>query len=258
MSRYSRKLEDNFLNYKLMNDFYKLVTSTCLYFSVLHSVEAVVNIESLMQGAEFDMGWGAVGGFQVSGASGNADNSSTNVSSLLSHREGNVTNLFSLNLKRGESQGVKNADRMTAHVRHMRDTGQSAGYEVYTQLQQNDFTNLEERLLAGGGRYVHFGDDVKSNFKIGFGGFYESERYKNASSESGVRSNLYATYRYVFTNRSSFSSTVYLQNKLDGLSDRRALGDLVISFPVNESISIDFSLDLEYDSKPLVGIESTD
>ena len=241
-----------------MNLFRKIVISTCLYVSFLQTVAAVVNIESLMQGADVDKGWGFVGAFQVSGTSGNADNSSTNVSSLLSYREGNVTNLFSLNLKRGESQGVKNADRMTAHLRHMRDAGQSSGYEVYTQLQQNDFTNLEERLLSGGGRYVHFGDYVKSNFKIGFGGFYESERYKNASSESGVRSNLYATYRYIFANRSSFSSTVYLQNKLDRLSDRRALGDFVISFPVNESISIDFSLDLEHDSKPLVGIQSTD
>ena len=241
-----------------MNLFRKIVISTCLYVSLLQTVAAVVNIESLMQGADVDKGWGFVGAFQVSGASGNANNSSTDVSSILTHREGSITNLISLSLKRGESQGVKNADRMTAHLRHMRDSGQSSGYEAYTQLQQNDFTNLEERLLVGGGRYLYLRDHAKSNFKIGFGAFYESERYKNASSENGVRSNLYATYRYIFANRSSFSSTIYLQNKIDGLGDRRALGDLVISFPVNESISIDFSLDLEYDSEPLVGIESTD
>ena len=241
-----------------MNVFRKMVTSACLYVSLSQTAAAVVNIESLMQGADFDKGWSFVGAFQVSGASGNADNSSTDVSSILSYREGKITNLISLSLKRGESQGVKNADRMTAHLRHMRDTGQSVGYEAYTQLQQNDFTNLEERLLAGGGRYVYLGSRVKSNFKIGFGAFYEGEQYKNASPESGIRSNLYATYRYIFANRASFSSTIYLQNKLDGVGDRRALGDLVISFPVNESISMDFSLDLEYDSQPLVGIESTD
>ena len=118
----------------LINLFRKIVISTCLYVSLLQTVAAVVNIESLMQGVDVDKGWGFVGGLQVSGASGNTDNSSTDVSSILSHREGSITNLFSLSLKRGESQGVKNADRMTAHLRHMRDSGQSSGYEAYTQL----------------------------------------------------------------------------------------------------------------------------
>jgi hypothetical protein len=258
MSCQARKLENNFFNSELMNGFYKLAIAICFYVSLVKTVSAVVNIESLMKDTDFDEGWSFVGAIQLSGASGNTKNSRTDLSSLLNHRDGSVKNLFSLNLKRGESQGVKNADRMTVHLRHMRDLGESAGYEAYTQLQQNDFTNLEERLLVGGGRYLNLANYAKSNFKIGFGALYETERYKNTTSESSVRSNLYSTYRHIFSNRSSFSATIYVQNKVDDLSDQRALGDLVMSFPLNESISMNFSLDLEYDSKPLVGVKSTD
>ena len=236
------------------------IASTVLCSAVVFSqiAYAIVDVESLRDRAGNETGYSSSGNLQASGASGNSDRADVSFSALLQYLGNGFSNLFVIGSEYGETSGNRSADEQLIHLRHTRVLTKRSDWEVFSQLQQNEFTRLEERTLLGSGIRLGFGDNLDSRLYLGLGAFYESTRNENESAKEIGRSNIYVSHRKKTSKDISFTTTAYLQNKLDDPDDQRAIGSFSMSIPATENLDFTISVNVEHDSRSPIGVEKTD
>ena len=236
------------------------IASSVLCSAVVFSqiAYAIVDGESLRNRAGNETGYSSSGNLQASGASGNSDRTDVSFSALLQYLGNGFSNLFVIGSEYGETSGNRSADEQLIHLRHTRVLTKRSDWEVFSQLQQNEFTRLEERTLLGSGIRLGFGDHLDSRLYLGLGAFYESTRNENESAREMGRSNIYVSHRKKTSKDISFITTAYLQNKLDDPDDQRAIGSFSMSIPATENLDFTISVNVEHDSRSPIGVEKTD
>ena len=236
------------------------IASTVFCSAVVFSqiAYAIVDVESLRDRAGNETGYSSSGNLQASGASGNSDRADVSFSALLQYLGNGFSNLFVIGSEYGETSGNRSADEQLIHLRHTRVLTKRSDWEIFSQLQQNEFTRLEERTLLGSGIRLGFGDHLDSRLYLGLGAFYESTRNENESAREMGRSNIYVSHRKKTSKDISFITTAYLQNKLDDPDDQRAIGSFSMSIPATENLDFTISVNLEHDSRSPIGVEKTD
>jgi len=236
------------------------IASTVFCSAVVFSqiAYAIVDVESLRNRAGNETGYSSSGNLQASGASGNSDRADVSFSALLQYLGNGFSNLFVIGSEYGETSGNRSADEQLIHLRHTRVLTKRSDWEVFSQLQQNEFTRLEERTLLGSGIRLGFGDNLDSRLYLGLGAFYESTRNENESAREMGRSNIYVSHRKKTSKDISFITTAYLQNKLDDPDDQRAIGSFSMSIPATENLDFTISVNVEHDSRSPIGVEKTD
>lgn len=236
------------------------IASSVLCSAVVFSqiAYAIVDVESLRNRAGNETGYSSSGNLQASGASGNSDRTDVSFSALLQYLGNGFSNLFVIGSEYGETSGNRSADEQLIHLRHTRVLTKRSDWEVFSQLQQNEFTRLEERTLLGSGIRLGFGDNLDSRLYLGLGAFYESTRNENESAREMGRSNIYVSHRKKTSKDISFTTTAYLQNKLDDPDDQRAIGSFSMSIPATENLDFTISVNVEHDSRSPIGVEKTD
>ena len=236
------------------------IASTVLCSAVVFSqiAYAIVDVESLRDRAGNETGYSSSGNLQASGASGNSDRADVSFSALLQYLGNGFSNLFVIGSEYGETSGNRSADEQLIHLRHTRVLTKRSDWEVFSQLQQNEFTRLEERTLLGSGIRLGFGDNSDPRLYLGLGAFYESTRNENESAREMGRSNIYVSHRKKTSKDISFTTTAYLQNKLDDPDDQRAIGSFSMSIPATENLDFTISVNVEHDSRSPIGVEKTD
>lgn len=236
------------------------IASSVLCSAVVFSqiAYAIVDVESLRNRAGNETGYSSSGNLQASGASGNSDRADVSFSALLQYLGNGFSNLFVIGSEYGETSGNRSADEQLIHLRHTRVLTKRSDWEVFSQLQQNEFTRLEERTLLGSGIRLGFGDNLDSRLYLGLGAFYESTRNENESAREMGRSNIYVSHRKITSKDISFTTTAYLQNKLDDPDDQRAIGSFSMSIPATENLDFTISVNVEHDSRSPIGVEKTD
>lgn len=236
------------------------IASSVLCSAVVFSqiAYAIVDVESLRNRAGNETGYSSSGNLQASGASGNSDRTDVSFSALLQYLGNGFSNLFVIGSEYGETSGNRSADEQLIHLRHTRVLTKRSDWEVFSQLQQNEFTRLEERTLLGSGIRLGFGDNLDSRLYLGLGAFYESTRNENESAREMGRSNIYVSHRKITSKDISFTTTAYLQNKLDDPDDQRAIGSFSMSIPATENLDFTISVNVEHDSRSPIGVEKTD
>jgi len=236
------------------------IASSVLCSAVVFSqiAYAIVDVESLRDRAGNETGYSSSGNLQASGASGNSDRADVSFSALLQYLGNGFNNLFVIGSEYGETSGNRSADEQLIHLRHTRVLTKRSDWEVFSQLQQNEFTRLEERTLLGSGIRLGFGDNLDPRLYLGLGAFYESTRNENESAREMGRSNIYLSHRKKTPKDISFITTAYLQNKLDDPDDQRAIGSFSMSIPATENLDFTISVNVEHDSRSPIGVEKTD
>ena len=236
------------------------IASTVLCSAVVFSqiAYAIVDVESLRDRAGNETGYSSSGNLQASGASGNSDRADVSFSALLQYLGNGFSNLFVIGSEYGETSGNRSADEQLIHLRHTRVLTKRSDWEIFSQLQQNEFTRLEERTLLCSGICLGFGDNLDSRLYLGLGAFYESTRNENESAREMGRSNIYVSHRKKTSKDISFITTAYLQNKLDDPDDQRAIGSFSMSIPATENLDFTISVNVEHDSRSPIGVEKTD
>lgn len=236
------------------------IASSVLCSAVVFSqiAYAIVDVESLRNRAGNETGYSSSGNLQASGASGNSDRADVSFSALLQYLGNGFSNLFVIGSEYGETSGNRSADEQLIHLRHTRVLTKRSDWEVFSQLQQNEFTRLEERTLLGSGIRLGFGDNSDPRLYLGLGAFYESTRNENESAREMGRSNIYVSHRKITSKDISFTTTAYLQNKLDDPDDQRAIGSFSMSIPATENLDFTISVNVEHDSRSPIGVEKTD
>lgn len=153
----------------------------------------------------------------------------------------------------GEEDKDVYSDETLIHLRHLTKHNPHWGHEVYTQYEEDLFSDLRSRNLFGlGARYtVDANTQLKTANHFGVGLFYEYEKYDQPiipSSESNTRINVYWTYRNHLTDDMSYTSTLYLQPDITKVSDTKSIWQNAITISITATISLQAKWNMEYDS----------
>ena len=164
----------------------------------------------------------------------------------------------------GKSNDVKDTDKAFSHVRyiHTLTDDENLRYELFAQLESDEFKQISSRVLGGGGlRYRLFNSEENGKGYMGLGGFYEGLRYENPlidPSEDNVRVNSYLAYTVGFNEKSTFTCGLYYQPMIDEFSDYVQSSQLEVKLHVVKSLFLKLNASWDVDSRPPVGIEKSD
>lgn len=215
-----------------------------------------LNIESLRQHkTERDFYGGAV--VKLSGASGNIDKTIGSVRFNNGYRSSQNEYLFLSQYKYGEANNVKNTDSGYGHLRftHFR---KHFGIENYLQIQFNEFTRLNRRLVYGAGLRFQLLNSQKIDAYLGFGGFYESEKLDETENQEATRGNGYLSIIHNFDDVLKTTLIFYYQPNFEDFEDFRLQAVLGFEFELYKNIGTTLEIKSFHDSLPPPEIEKTD
>ncbi len=203
-----------------------------------------------------------IGSFEadIRGSSGNTDNSAWHLGSNLIWHRSRYINLFILGYDYGESNNKRNLNKTFIHTRHIHQYNSTLDWELFGQLEQNEFTRLSRRELLGGGIRI----PVMTNGHLGIGAFYFAEWLDKADfttdklNEDGFRFNAYWSGDYKFNDATLFESRLYYQPKIDESNDYKVLFNGSIKVNISKNLGLKLSVNIVHDNRPPQNIEKTD
>lgn len=200
----------------------------------------------------------------VSGSSGNSETSKTEFNSQLSWITKKSINLVILGYQYGESDSVRSINKSFIHYRYIHQLNNDYDWELFAQLEKNEFTRLSYRGLLGTGLRYSLARSEQHHAFLGFGVFHSKEKTAQTTglTDEGVeefaRANFYLLSKYKVKPSISFSNAIYYQPRISRSSDYRALLESKFDFKINEKLSFRLKLNVEHDSEPSQSIKSTD
>jgi len=200
----------------------------------------------------------------VSGSTGNSNTIKAALNAQFSWRAERSINLAIFGYKYGESNNIPSLNKAFIHYRYIYQVNNTMDWELFGQVETNEFTRLSYRGLLGSGARFSISKSEKHRAFLGAGGFYSKEKteYTSGLTDDGVesftRANFYLLSKYKVNSTISFSNGIYYQPRLSQFSDYRALLETKFDFKINEDLSFRLSLDVEHDSEPSQTIKSTD
>jgi len=239
-------------------------TITYTFFLLLPiTTMAIVNMDGIHFDNQEDT-FSADVDLSVSGSTGNSTTSKAALNTQLNWIDENSINLAILGYQYGESNNVRSVNKSFIHYRYIHKLNNSIDWELFTQLETNEFTRLSYRGLLGSGLRYSIAKSEKHRAFLGAGAFYSKEEieFTPGLTDDGVeeitRANFYFLSKYKITPTMSFSNVVYYQPGLDRISDYRALLETKLDIKIHKDLTFRLSLDIEHDSEPSQTIKSTD
>ena len=162
-----------------------------------------------------------------------------------------------------------------AHLRRVRTLNPRYQVEAFLQREFNDFINLDDRQLVGGGLRIRWRQSPDSlgnlqsvHLNIGFGAMWERERIDTTGQAMGnpghgpvtslIRSTNYLVFQLQLDDRLILSSTTYYQVNLSRFADYRILWEGALNITLTRRLSLRLNLNLRYDSEPPTGVKPLD
>ena len=134
------------------------------------------------------------------------------------------------------------------HVRRMSRWTQTRWLEGFGQYQFQNFAELDQRVLFGGGiRKEGSRNRYGIIITFGTGIMHEYEQYTGYAPTQLVRSTSYLSLQRTVGNI-QLSSTNYYQPRLDALSDYRILSQSTIDYTLSEQVYLSFFFNLLFKS----------
>lgn len=149
------------------------------------------------------------------------------------------------------------ANQVLTHGRYNRELSKLLTWEVYAQVEFNQFLMLDLRDLAGTGpRFTLLDNEEQKGLQLWLGtsAMVEHERLDpetiaGPTDSVVVRSSNYLTGK-VAGDSSGVTATVYFQPRFDLLADYRILAELSLQVAIGEVLSLTSSFKLRHDSDP--------
>lgn len=234
---------------------HKVAVSCCILIWSSIS-QAFLNIESLRQSDK--TGFFGSSNLKITGASGNTDKSIGVAATQNSYVSGRNEYLLLSQYSYGEASGTKDTHNGNVHLRYTRGFTDIFSWEWFTQLEFNEFTDLESRALLGTGLRSELLKDENHTLFLGTGFFYETEEIETQRDQKALRGNIYLSYRSFVRKTVEASIIFYYQPSTKRLDDYRFQLDTGLSFKIYGELSFTAEAKLSFDSKPPPGIELTD
>jgi len=161
----------------------------------------------------------------------------------------------------GESSGAVNTNNTFLHTRYIHTMyTKNLNWEMFIQSQTNEFTNVRERYLTGGGLRYMLHNTVYGKLYVGLGAFYEYISYTTQVDppEHNKRLSLYLSYSKEFTKDSKLSYLLYAEPKFDKFSDYILINAFELQVHIYEKFFLSFTAFYNIDSVPAIGIKKQD
>ena len=270
---YNVKFADNFypphwLKKQQLSGLQVKALSTFLFYLLLtysNYALSIVNIENTnIQSEKQTEGIDTKFSFDINGNNGNTKDFEIGLGIRSQWYEETSTRFFLLNHEYCEYANVRDTNRTFIHFRNIWNHNDEISWELFTQLQDDEFTRLKLRALLGGGARVRLLKEDDNSSHLGLGIFREKEKleFAAATTDTGVsytnRLNLYLVYNQALSNHSKLVSTLYYQPSIDDTADYRLLEQIGLELDITENLSFNVSVNIKRDSRPPQLTKKTD
>ena len=196
--------------------------------------------------------------------SGNADLFEIGLSARFDYRRGKHYTFLTGQLRYGEEGEATFKNRSFGHLRYNYQMLPWLVGETFTQLQQDGFKLLQLRVLVGSGPRFRYVDTGTIGVFQGTTLMFERENLDagevigHPADQSVMRWSNYLNVRITLSDETSFSTTIYVQPRLDAFDDIRVLHDASLAVAITEHLTFSTTLNLYYDSQPPENVEDLD
>ena len=158
----------------------------------------------------------------------------------------------------GEVNDVEDEDEQMLHLRHVQH--QAFGdwrWETFAQVESDDFADLGQRDLLGGGVSRLLTRDKRWRVLTFLGAMREREEHltDSAQNRSETRASLSLQGKYTSAHGWTLDGVSYWQPNANGeAADRRVTGELALSFPLSQRLSFTSGYLYRYNGRPFEGV----
>ena len=238
--------------------FYSLLIYSDYALSIVNIENTNIRSENKTQGNDTKFS------FDINGNNGNTKDFEIGLGIRSQWYQVKSTRFLLLNHEYGENKNIRDTNKTFIHFRNIWNHKAEVSWEVFTQLQDNEFTRLKLRALLGGGTRLRLSSEEDRSAHLGLGAFREKEELEFASTttDTGVtytnRLNLYLVYNQALSSHSKLISTLYYQPSISEMTDYRLLEKIGLKLDITENLSFNISLDIKLDSRPPQSTQKTD
>ncbi len=245
----------------------KFVAASLSFFAV--PALAITNIES-QRLKPLPEGISGQVEFQFDGKSGNSDEEDYALSGRLNLKKQEDLWFLIASREYDKANGTKDEDKSFAHGRWVHSFDNIWAGEAYVQYQDNEFTRLLSRYLAGGGfRYTVIEQSDELSLALGAGAFYVKEEEDLGTYETDrdyLRFNSYVSYKQQINDHVSIVSTAYYQPRASEFEDFNILWNTSLFTKLGENLKLRLAFNASHDSEPpknpdadpAIDVDSTD
>jgi putative salt-induced outer membrane protein YdiY len=224
----------------------------------LHAIVTIDPVEPSSEG-----GFNGEVDFTFKASQGNTEKRDNDVGTKLQYDSKEFVNFLIFNYKEGYAQKVNVVNRSYGHFRHVHLLTDELAWELYSQLEQDKFKNLELRKLAGAGVRYRFFSSETDKFYYGIGVYYSEEYYKSviAGDENRFieRLNSYISYKEKINGSFVATLTLYYQPSLrHPQNDTNIIADGSLSFKLTTALALKISGNYKKDTDPALGNKKED
>lgn len=163
----------------------------------------------------------------------------------------------------GERDELAFLDQSFWHARWTTMWWERVGGELFAQLQEDAFRNLNLRQLYGGGARLSVLQGEHTHLALGLGYMFERESYQGETTTTvelnhRVTSYLSLSYQLPSNPSVSLTDTLYLQPNVRATEDYRALNELSLEVKLSAHFKLVESISTLYDSAPPPGVKRVD
>lgn len=163
----------------------------------------------------------------------------------------------------GQAGGVRNTNKVYSHVRYIENIrGKRLAYELFFQMQENEFKAIKDRILTGGDVRAKLlrPKDGWGGLFFGMGAFFENLNYSTSvdPTEHNLRINSYLAYMLNMPEENSFLFSGYYQPKIDNANDYIVALFSQLEVHIYKKLYLGFHINYSRDSKPAIGVKTDD
>lgn len=197
----------------------------------------------------------------LDGKTGNQKEQDFQASAKLIWRESNDIFLGIAERNYGKTRELKDTDDAFLHGRWTHLLTPAWAAETFTQWEENEFNNLNSRVLfGGGGRYFVAEEKNTYSLSVGLGGFREKEKLDLQTYQETTRTwriNTFYAYQHQVNPQVLVASTAYFQPEVDNWEDLRILFDLALTVKLTETLDLQVAYEVSHDSEPAQNFEAS-
>lgn len=154
--------------------------------------------------------------------------------------------------KRSEKEGEKSADEKIAGVDYEYSYTSDDSWYVRTELEKDEFENLDLRTTVAAGYGHYFYKEKKITLRNRLGLLYRHESYSTDEDDETIGLDLGLQFKYLFTDFGNWYTNLTLAPSIEDLSDYRLKHESGLALPVGgaDKWTLKLGVDHEYNSEP--------
>jgi len=163
--------------------------------------------------------------------------------------------LFITELSLIKSASEKFANSGFSHLRYNRKLGNAIRWELFTQIQYNKLTKINNRILGGTGLRFKLTQYEQARFYLGIAYMYEYEELLDPIVfHKDHRASSYFSFSLYPAETVSLISTLYVQPLLKDARDYRISNESTLILAITKKLNLNATFKYAFDSKPPEGV----